>query len=280
MAQNNTNFNPTRLSGRVLRALRMQLVTDSLVNRNYEGEIEGPEDTVEILTLGALTTGPYDPSTGISVETEPTAENALLPMEHSQYFAFIADLADNAAQYADIFEQEGLQDLLTAAQEYVLGKYTGATHQVDFDATASSGKVEAFYDAVGNIKVKLDNAEVPDNGRWLVLRPQEVELIEDDIINRDTSLGDEVIRNGFQGMYRGFEVYKAPDSHFTNTGTSPSYDHAMAGNRIAITYADAVLNTRVQESERYFGQQVDGLHVAGGKVVRPDALVDFRIQVA
>jgi len=33
----------------------------------------------------------------------------------------------------------------------------------------------------------------------------------------------------------------------------------------------------VQESERYFGQQVDGLHVGGARVVRPEAAGDFRI---
>lgn len=274
----NTAFDPIRLSGQILRALRMSLVTDSLVNRNFEGELEGPEDSVDILRLDSLTINDYDPATGITVETEPSATPVQLQITHQKYFAFIADMADNAAAYANLFQQEGTQDLLKAAQQFVLGQYTGATHQVDFDATTAS--VADFYDKVGDIKVTLDNAEVPDNNRWLALRPQEIDLIEDDIINRDTDLGDDVIQNGYQGMYRGFEVYKAPDSHFTNTGTSPSYDHAMAGNRIAITYADAVLNTRVQESERYFGQQVDGLHVAGAEVVRPDALVDFRIQVA
>jgi len=282
MAAANTNFDPVRLSGQILRQLRMSLVTDSLVNRNFEGEIEGPEDSVEILELSGLTVSDYSPSSGITVETEPSADNKLLELDHKKYFAFIADLADNAAQYADLFQQEGLQDLLKAAQQYVLGQYTDATHQVDFDGTQSQGtaKVEAFYNAVGTIATTFDNAEVPDDGRWLALRPQEVRLIEDDLVDRDTPLGDSVIRNGYQGMYRGFEVYKAPEGHFTNTGTSPSYDHAMAGNRIAITYADAVVRVRRQQSERYFGEQVDGLHVGGAKTVRPDALCDFRIQVA
>jgi hypothetical protein len=283
----NTAFDPVRLSGQILRALRMSLVTDSLVNRNYQGEIEGPEDSVDILTLGALTVNDYDPATGITVETEPSALTDQLQITHKKYFAFIADMADNAAEYANLFQEEGTQDLLKLAQQFVLGKYSDATHQVDFDDTAAestpterSTKQSNFRAAVKEGAETLDNAEVPDEGRWLALRPQEVRLIEDDIINRDTNLGDSVIQNGYQGMYRGFEVYKAPDSHFTNTGSSPSYDHSMMGHRIAITYADAILNTRVQESERYFGQQVDGLHVAGAEVVRPDALVDFRIQVA
>ena len=287
MAVNNTNFNPVRLSGQILRQLRMRLVTDSIVNRNWEGEIEGPEDTVEILTLAGLTIGDYDPSTGITVETEPTADTSQLALPHKKYFAFIADLADNGARFADIFQQEGLQDLLTEAQKYVLGRYTGAGEQVSFDATLPESteaerktKRGAFYAAVGECKVTLDENEVPDEGRDLMLRPPECRLIEDDIVDRDTNLGDSVVQNGYQGLYRGFEVYKAPSSHFTSTGTSPAYDHALAGSRIAITYADAVVQVRRQQSERYFGDQVDGLHVGGAKVVRPKALIDFRMQTA
>ena len=279
----NTAFNPTRLSGQILRQLRMALVTDSIVNRNFEGEITGPEDSVDITKLDALTIGNYDPSSGITVETEPSGTNTTLELDHKKYFAFIADDADNAARYAELFRQDGLQDLLTEAQKYVLGKYGGADTNVTFDSTlpeSTAAEVEAkrlaFRTATKELATTLDNNEVPDNGRFMMLRPEEVRLIEDNLIARDTDLGDSVVQNGYQGQYRGFNVFKAPASHFTNTGTG---DHALAGHPIAITYADAIVQTRRQTSERYFGDQVDGLHVAGAKVIRPKALIDFRITV-
>ena len=275
MAFANTAFDPVRLSGEVLRELRMRLVVDNIVNRNYEGEIEGPEDTVEILELGSLTVGDYDPSSGITVQTEPTAEGNQLPMEQVKYFAFIADLADNAQAYATIFQQEGVSNLLREAQKYVLGKYTDALagNQITYDP-ANDDIEEKIADA----GVKLDDEEVPEEGRWIVLPPPEVRAIGDKMSARDTPAGDDAIRAGYQGGFRGFDVYKAPSAHFTTTGTSPAYLHGMYGHPIAITYADAVLNTRVQESERYFGQQVDGLHVGGAKVVRDEAVGDFRIK--
>jgi len=283
----NASFNATRLSGQLLRQLRTALVTDSIVNRNYEGDISGPEDSVEITRLDALTIGDYSADTGITVETEPTGTNTTLTLPHKKYFAFIADAADNAGRYADLFEQDGLQDLLTEAQKYVLGQYTDADEQATFDATmpeSTASEIDekrlAFRNVTKEIATTLDNNEVPDRGRYMMLRPEEVRLIEDDLLNRETDLGDDVIVNGYQGSYRGFNVFKAPGSHFTNTGTSPSYNHALAGHPIAITYADAIVQTRQQPSERYFGEQVDGLHIGGAKVIRPEALVDFRIQVA
>ena len=275
----NANFDPVRLAGRVMRKLRTSLVTDSIVNRNFEGEIEGPEDSVEILQLDALSVGDYDASTGISVETEPSAASNILEMTHKKYFAFIADMSDNASKYAELFEQQGLADLLKEAQKFVLSQYGDAALQEDLDQTSatSAADMKAFLRTVA---VKLDNNEVPEDNRFAILRPQEYALIEEDLSDRDTELGDQVARVGYQGMYQGFEIFKAPEGHFTNSGTSPSYDHALAGHRMAITYADAIVRTRVNESLDYFGSQVDGLHVAGAEVVEPDALCDLRIKVA
>jgi len=278
MPGTNANFDPTILSGTILRQLRTNLVTDNMVNRNFEGEITGPEDTVDILTLDDLTIGDYDPSSGITVETEPSATKDTLPMTHSKYFAFIADEADNAGaeQYAQIFQQEGLQQLLEAAQEFVMGAYSDAlaANQITFDEAGGDDIEKKIADAGEN----LDEQNVPDEGRWVTLPSHEVRLIEDNISDRGTELGDEAVRAGFQGMFRGFEVYKLPSDQFTVTGSSPSYAHAMYGSRIAITYADAVLDVRRQQSERYRGDQIDGLHVGGKEVVREEALGDFRIK--
>lgn len=274
----NSAFNPTRLSGQILRQLRMSLVTDNIVNRNWQGEIEGPEDTVEILTLEGLTVRDYADDGTITVETEPGASPRQLAMEIQPYFAFIADVTDNASAVAELFAQEGLQDLRKEAQKYVLGKYTeaDADNQVTFDEEGGDDIEEKIADAGEN----LDDNEVPDEGRFIVLRPHEVRLIEDKISDRGTALGDQAVRAGYQGTFRGFEVYKAPSSHFTNTGTSPSYDHCVYGSRIATTYADAIVQVRRQPSEKHFGDQIDGLLVAGAKVVRPEALGDFRVKVA
>jgi len=278
MPGTNANFDPTILSGTILRQLRTNLVTDNMVNRNFEGEITGPEDTVDILTLDDLTISDYSPSSGITVETEPTAKKDTLPMTHAKYFAFIADEADNAGaeQYAEIFQQEGLQQLLEAAQGFVMEAYNDAlsANQVTFDEAGGDDIENKIADAGEN----LDEQNVPDEGRFITLPPHEVRLIEDKISDRGTELGDETVRAGFQGMFRGLEVYKLPSSQFETTGSSPQYEHAMYGSRIAITYADAVLNVRRQQSERYRGDQIDGLHVGGKEVVREEALGDFRIK--
>lgn len=250
----------------------MGLVVNSIVNRNYEGEIEGPEDTVKIVRPNAATVKDYD-GTAMTIEKLSSSDQTLTP-DHKKYFAFVAEDDDNVSRYVSAFADESFQDVLKAAQLYVLGKYTGAAEQVTFDE-AGGDSLDARIADAGEA---LDDNEAPDGGRWLVLPPHAVRLIEDGILGRNTARGDEASRVGFQGMYRGFEVYKAPSSHFTITGSAPAYAHALAGQRSAITYADAVVSIRSNPSLDFIGTQVDGLHVAASKVVRSKALVDFRIK--
>jgi hypothetical protein len=265
----NANFIQERIAGEILRQMRMRLVTGSIVNRNYEGEVTSPEDTVRILKLANLTVRDYSKGTAMTVETDLQSDDVSLAMDHKKYFAFIADETDNAAQVAELFSQEGVQDLLKEAQQYVLGQYGDSSSFIEYDPAADD--VEK---AVGAARTALDNNEVPDAGRFIVVDPDTFGSIEDDVSGRETAFGDNVLRVGFQGLYKGFEVYKAPQSHFTTTATGL---HALAGSRLAITYADAILDVRVNPSLDYRGNQIDGLHVGGAKVVRPDALIDFRI---
>lgn len=268
----NANFIPERIAGEILRQMRMRLVTGSIVNRNFEGVIEGPEDSVRILSLKNLTVQDYSKGTPMTVETDLQSDAAVLELDHAKYFAFIADETDNAARVSQLFAEQGVQDLLKAAQTFVLGKYGSAGSTLEYDPA-----VDDIAAAVGAARTQLDNNSVPDEGRFIVVDPDTYGAIEDDIAGRETSFGDDVLRVGFQGFYKGFEVYKAPKSHFTSTGTTPVVLHALAGSRLATTYADAILNVRVNPSLQFRGDQIDGLHVGGAKVVRPEALIDFRI---
>jgi len=271
MASNN-NFNRV-LRGAILRKLRMSLVTDQIVNRSLvRGSFEEPEDTVKVQTLGDVSISDYSGSLP-SPQDIQTDEDSI-SADHKKAFAFKAPADDSASEIADLFAQEGVAELRKAAQEYVLGFHGDATLQVDYDPASDS-----ILDAVGTASTKMDNAEAPDGpaNRWLVLPPSVMNDIEDDLIDQGTELSDDVVQAGFQGTYKGFRLYKAPKSHF-NTGTT--WRHAMAGINTSIAYEDAVLNIRRNESLDFSGDQVDGLHVAGGQMIRADKTVDFRINVA
>jgi len=269
----NANFNRT-LRGAILRKLRMRLVTDALVNRDLvRGSFEEPEDTVEIKTLGDVSISDYDGSLpnaqDIAVDNDP------ITADHKKAFAFKAPADDSASEIADLFAQEGVSELLKAAQKYVFGLYSSAGLQVTYDPANDDLPTK-----ISEAATEMDNAEAPDAGRWLVLPPTEVHEIEDDVAEKDTPLGDQATTVGFQGMYKGFQLFKAPAGHFTESGSSPAYRHAMAGIPTSIAYEDAVLSVRRNPSLDFSGDQIDGLHVAGGRMIRTGSTVDFRVQTS
>jgi len=270
----NADYNRT-LRGAILRKLRAATVYDQFVNRDLvRGSFSEPEDTVQVKTLGSVTTSSYSGS--LPTPEDIATDNDSISADHKEAFAFKAPADDSASAVADMFAQEGVAELMKSAQQYVLGLYTGASLQVTYDPANDS-----IRDKIAEAGIKLDNAEAPDGAenRWLVLPPSEVSDIGDDFIDTSpTGLSDQVLRMRFAGTYKGFRIYKVPSSHFTVTGSAPAYAHAMAGIRTSIAYEDALLNVRRVPSTDFSGDQIDGLHVGGGTIIRDGATVDFRIK--
>ena len=286
MATNNSNFDPVKLQGQLLNKLRMSLVVSSITNTRYEGQITGPEDSVKILRPIGATVENADGSE-MSYGDTLEAEDSVLSMDHKKRFGFLAKDIDNAASAAQAFSDETFQKVLREAQQYVLGFYSDGdgANEVDYDKVGSSSKqdkIDALTAAIGEARTNLDNQEVPETDRWMVLPSDEANLIEDDLASRQTEFGDDVVRNRYQGMYKGFEIYKAPQSHFDTTGTSPEYRHAPYGHRSSITYADAIVNVESGRHSDYIADFVRGLHVAGATVLpgRSTALGDLRIKIS
>ncbi|WP_259069526.1 hypothetical protein [Salinibacter ruber] len=251
----------------------MSLVTDAIVNRNLvRGSFEEPEDTVKVQTLGDVSVENYNGS--LPTPQDIQSDEDTIEAEHKRAFAFKAPADDSASEVADLFAQEGIAELRREAQKYVLGLYGGAQLQVDYDPAGDD-----IREVIGKAATKMDNAEAPEAGRALVLPPGVINDIEDDLISRDTELGDGAVQNGYQGDYKGFRLYKAPRNHFTETGTSPAYLHGMGTIPTSIAYEDAVLNVRRIPSTDFSGDQVDGLHVGGGQLIRDEQTLDFRVQV-
>lgn len=263
------------IRGAIRRELSPRMVINPLVNRELvEGNFEEPEDTVELVDTASMSVSDYDGGFTGSIQ-DIQGDKTQITADHAKGFRFKVDDTDSASDVADqIAQQDGISNLLTAAQKYVLGKYTGANLQVTYDPANDS--IQSVFKELAQ---KMDNANAPEAGRWAVLPPRAYHEIKEDLEDRDTSLGDNVITGpGFGGVYKGFSVFRTNVSHFTQTGSSPAYDHGMAGYPGSIAYEDALLSIKRVDAESFLGQIVQGVHVGGGVVARPDATVDFRVK--
>lgn len=128
---------------------------------------------------------------------------------------------------------------------------------------------------LNKLNLYLDLADVPEEGRYVVVGPEFIELLNDvdsKLINMDYRGGNASLKNGLvSDDVRGFKVYK------TNNATK---DLILAGHMSAVATANSIVETEKFRSHDNFSDVVRGLHVFGRAKVRDEALVAAYITFA
>mgnify|MGYP003333213697 FL=1 len=127
-------------------------------------------------------------------------------------------------------------------------------------------------DTILNMGLALDEQNVPEEGRWIVLPAWAGALIKGSELRQAYLTGDSVspLRNGKIGMIDRFTVYLS--NNLPKTGDGDSY--IMAGTRDAVSFASQITNVETLRAQSTFGNIMRGLNVFGYKVTKPEALVN------
>lgn len=246
----------------------------SIVNRNYEGEINGQGDTVRITSIGAITVGSYTGPGSITWQELTDSQQSLL-IDQAKYFAFEVDDVD-AAQSANggalLLEgnEEAGYALRDTLDQFIAGLYTGVDAGNDLGTVSVTTAALADAQLV-SLNQLLNEANVPRDNRYCVIPPWYESLLLDDAnyINAEKSGdGGASFRNGQVGRARGFDIM------VSNNTPNPTGDDnvVQAGHRMAITLGEQIVDTKAVEREDSFSDGVKGLHVYGAKLVRPTAI--------
>lgn len=267
-------FIPEIWSAMMLESLKKELVygQPSVVNRDYEGDIKNQGDTVRIRSISRPTVATYTKgSTTINPEQLTDAQRSL-PIDQAKYFAFEVDDIDQAQSTGGELEEglmEGVYALRDTADQYIAALYTGAAsaNQV---GTVSVTTAALAYTQLRKLKVKLDEASVPQQGRYCVVPPWYHGLLleEDKFVRVDASGTDQGLRNGIVGRALGMDILVSNNAPLV-TGD----DYAvMAGHPKAIAFAEQINKVEAYRPEDSFSDAIKGLHVYGAKLVRPTAI--------
>jgi N4-gp56 family major capsid protein len=248
----------------------------SIVNRNYEGEIRNAGDTVRITSISRPTVANYVPGVTSIVPEQLTDSQRTLVVDQSKYFSFEVDDVD-ARQAAGSVMAEGMREAAYAlsdiADRFIAGLYTG-TQSANVIGTSgapvtiNSGALA--YTNIINLNTKLDEANVPSAGRWVVISPAYHAYLLQDSRFTDASASGQASAaiTGMVGIVAGMNVIK------TNNTPNPtgSVRAIIAGTRDAISFAEQINKTEAFRPESSFSDAVKGLHLYGAKLVRPDGI--------
>lgn len=273
-------FVPEVWSKKLLSSLKKSLViaAPGVVNRDYEGEINEAGDTVTINSVSRPTIKTYTAgSTTITPESLTTAQRQLV-VDQAKYFAFEVDDVDKRQALGGAMEEatvEAAYGLKDVADQYVEGVMrTGASNALAAPVTVKTNetytRTVVYESIILPMKVKLDEADVPEDGRFLLL-PSWVHsflLLDDRFIRADATGQPSAAINGKAGTAAGFDI-RVSNNLPTVTGDD---DSVIAGHPMATSYAEQINKTEAYRPESSFSDAVKGLHLYGAKVVRPEAL--------
>lgn len=278
-----TNFQPELWSAALQSSLKKSLVFGgpSIVNSSYQGTIANQGDSVRITSISRPTVSTYTKnSTSLTFENLTDAERTLL-IDQAKSFAFEIDDIDlaqsaNGGALMDEAIQEAGYALADTADQYIAGLYTGVAAANAISTTSITTAALATTGLL-NLKVKLDTANVPNQGRYVVIPPWYHALLLGSTLFTavDSSGGSAGLREGVVGRAFGFEVLMS-----NNCVNSTGDDWIVqAGYPGAITFAEQIASVEALRPESAFSDAVKGLHLYGAKLVRPTGIATLTASI-
>ena len=296
--QANSYFLPAVYSKKVLNFFRKSSVVEGITNTDYAGEITAFGDTVRIIKEPEITVYQYERGQDVTA-TKLTDQEINLVVDTANAFKFIVDdietsmshvnfkeVASSSAAYAlrDAYDQGVLVTMFAGVSASSPNHILGSDNATDlaagtFDGTGNldigfaSGEHDPI-DVLSHMARLLDEANVPEEGRWFLANPEFYEQLvqtSSKLMSVDFNAGQGSIRNGLvsSGKLRGFDMYKTNNI----AATSNAAGKCLAGHMSSTCTAQTIVNTEVIRDPDSFGDIVRGLHVYGSKVLRPEALV-------
>jgi hypothetical protein len=188
-------------------------------------------------------------------------------------------------------------DELLAANKLDATAFGGtAGNSIPLAAGGGTGAITSPLAVLNRLARKMDEANVPTEDRWFVADPVFYELLMDEnskLINNDYAGGQDagdILRNGrvVAGKIRGFKVYKSLNLPYKGTGagatasagSTTNFGVIVAGHQSAVASAQQISKTEAFRSPETFADVVRGLNLFGRKILRPEALMVAKYNVA
>lgn len=247
----------------LLAAYERKTVYAGICNRDFQGEARMGR-TVVINTVGNPTISSYSGGS-ISWEGLNTAPQSLL-IDQGESFAFMVEDIDEAWAVTSPVPKsiaKAGEGLALAADEYIAGLYTAIHTDNDLGVVAIT-TADLAYQYLVELSRVLDEADVPESGRWCIVPPWYYALLRrNTLFLENAATQGQTLRNGQVGQVLGLDVMMSNSCPLISGD-----DYAVtAGVQDAIAYADGLDKVETLRLQDYFADGTRGFHVYGSKVV-------------
>lgn len=309
-------FIPTIWSGKLAKKFYASTIFGEISNTDWQGEISGLGDTVIINTIPTLTTKEYKVGQQLEYEV-PSPETIQLKIDRARYFGinvndvmefqskpnlmemFTDDASTQMKLYVDqdviyrsFFDTKGSWKSSESGKDAVWAKNMGATagavsggYNLGTDEAAVALTGDNILQYITMLSTVLDEANVPEEGRYLVITPKERQILMMSNLAQAQFMGDpkSILRNGRIGSIDRFSIYVS--NQLPRAGAGKAWDNVtalasskkrhliFAGHKSGISFASQITKMETLQNPNDFGKLVRGLQVWGSQVTQGQALV-------
>lgn len=306
------SFIPTLWSGKLNAKFYSNTMLSEVMNTTWEGELKNQGDTVRIRTAPTISISDYEVGQNLSYEV-PTPIFTDMQINKGLYFGVqVSDVLgyQSDMDLMNMFTEDAAKQLKIKMEDEVFFHSFVTEGPAAANEGATAGAISAAYNlgtdvtpidqssaanvlqAILRMSSVLDEQNVPEDSRWLIMTPFDRHLLMQSNIAQAYFTGDQAstIRTGKIGMLDRFSVYvsnllprgaagKALVSGLTDTATGGTVSSAkvrrtmIAGTKDAVGFAMTVNKTEPLRNQTDFGDIVRGLAIYGRKTLKPEALV-------
>jgi hypothetical protein len=314
------SFIPQLWSNKLNAKFYANTMLSEISNTDWEGEVKNQGDTIRIRTAPSITISDYVAGAGLGTAEVPTP--IFLDMQIDKAKSFNVQVNDVLAHQADIdlmnmFTDDAAKQLKIAIENECFYNWFVTEGAAAANKGGTAGALSAEYNlgtdtapvdqatpanvlkTILRMSAAMDEQNIPEDGRWLVLTPYDRQLLMQTDIAQAYFTGDNssTIRTGKIGMLDRFEVYvsnllprgaagKGLVAGLSATSTGATVSNAknrrmmVAGTKHACAFASQISKTEPLRNQSDFGDIVRGLAVYGRKVVKNDALMTALVGAA
>ena len=286
-------------------------VYGDIANTDWQGEVSNMGDKVYINTAPTLIVANYVAGTNLTYQV-PTPDMQELLIDKGKYFAFqINDVLEYQSKpnLMDTFSTDAAEQMRIAIDSTVI--YNTFSQGAAANKGATAGAKSASYNlgtdaapitlTAVNVVQKvlemastLDEQNVPESDRWLVIDPATRALLFQSELAKAYSTGDATspVRNGLIGQIDRFKVYVSnqlpkgaagtaipwvsgdgSESTVSTTGVVAKRRAIIAGHKSALTFASQITRMETVRNQNDFGDYIRSLNVYGYRCVKPESMV-------
>lgn len=287
---------PVLFSGKLLWKFYDKSTVANIATTDYVGELKNVGDRIVIRTLPTITIKTY--RRGQTLELEyPESPAIEFVVSKAKYFNFAIDdidikqsdiswidkLADDAAQQIKIvIDSEVFSTIYPKAGQYNQGTTAGRISRSINLGTAGSpvvlgpengSGVVSIVEKIVDCKTVLDEYNVPEEGRWMVLPPIFVNMLEKAGLRKamftDMSSAREMVRGGWFANIAGFDLYESNLLYSVTDGGNKCY-YIPFGWKGSLVYVAQIDKTERYRPQNTFAEAMKGLIVYDFDVIKPE----------